>query len=430
MGFLDFLWRLLGGKASRPAAPPPRPPARPRVSKPRRARSRPKLSALRRVVPIDFAQRRRALTELTVAQAPYQFARLGVMGGFLDLSRDGDDERLASFQLPQFHTPAELAAWLQMPVGRLAWLTHRCDEGQRPRQLRGAHYHFRWIPKRGGGHRLIEAPKPRLRQVQDQILRDILNLVPTHPAAHGFVIGRSTKTNAQPHCGQRVVVKFDLANFYASVSLARVVAIFRSQGYSREAAIWLAKLTTSVLPPNMEYPNNDQRHGQPYRARHLPQGAPTSPALANLSAFSLDIRLAGLARTFAATYTRYADDLTFSGPRRFLKSLPVFLPLVRQIVHDEQFRLHPKKRRVMRDNQQQRVTGLVVNEHVNVTRREYDRLKAILTNCLRRGVSTQNHARHESFEAHLRGRIAHLAHVNPGRGEKLLALFRQVDWQS
>jgi hypothetical protein len=350
--------------------------------------------------------------------------------GFCDLSQDADAERLARFGLPMLRTPEDVAQWLGVPVGTLAWLTHRCDEANRPASPRTSHYHYSWVRKVSGGWRLIEAPKRRLRDAQEQILREILDRVPPHSAAHGFVTGRSIISNAEPHAGQRVVVSFDLENFFPTVTFSRVVAVFRSLGYSREAAIWLGRLTTTRTPVALEHPQGEAWQVERHRVRHLPQGAPTSPALANLSAFSLDLRLAGLARTFHAEYTRYADDLTFSGPERFLRALRVFIPLVRKIVRAERLRLNMAKRRVMRDNQQQRVTGAVVNERVNVPRRDFDRLKATLTNCVRRGPSTQNHERRPDFQAHLRGRIAHVEQLNPARGAKLLALFDQIDWHA
>jgi hypothetical protein len=351
-----------------------------------------------------------------------------VIGGWLDLSRDGDSMHLLRSGLPVFHTPQELADWLQIPLGRLAWLVHRFDVDQHPADERKAHYHFRWLKKRSGGKRLIESPKPTLKRVQQRILHEILDQLPPHSSSHGFVTGRSILTNAAPHVGQRVILKFDLENFYPSVGFSRVVAIFRSLGYSREASIWLARLTTSALPGSAVGWNLWSPELENYLTRHLPQGAPTSPALANLSAFSLDLRLAGLARTFGARYTRYADDLTFSGDDRFLRSLAVLIPLVEKIVRSERFRTNKAKRRVVRSHRRQQVTGVVVNHHPNVCRRDYDRLKAVLTNCVRRGPSTQNHARHADFAAHLRGAIAHVSHLNATRGGKLLRLFEQIDW--
>jgi hypothetical protein len=122
---------------------------------------------------------------------------------------------------------------------------------------------------------------------------------------------------------------------------------------------------------------------------HLPQGSPTSPALANLCAFSLDLRLASLARTIGATYSRYADDLTFSGDGTLAAAAPRLLRLVAAIADDEGFALNPRKTRIMRARVQQRVTGMVVNRHPNAPRPDYDTLKATLTSCLRHGPSTQ-----------------------------------------
>lgn len=434
MGIFDFILGLFGW---RPAASPterhlPAPdraaePARKRVViRGRRCTRRVRLAPLRKPRPAKPISN---LADISVPELPYRFARVSVYGGYMDLSRDSDDLRLTQLGLPVFHTPEELANWLEIPVGRLAWLIHRCEFIPAPPNSRAAHYHFRWLKKRQGGYRLIEAPKSLLKKMQEKILREILDRVPVHHACHGFVVGRSIRTNAEPHAGQRVVVKLDLANFYTTVSHSRIVAIFRSLGYCREAAIWLAGLTTSAVPPDLELPENQLALLAAYRGRHLPQGAPTSPALANLSAFSLDLRLSGLARKFQANYTRYADDLTFSGSGRFLGSLSTFLQLVGQIIKSERFQLHPRKRRVLRSNQQQKVTGVVVNQHVNIARLEFDRLKAVLHNCLRLGPSTQNREAREDFPQHLLGRIGHVKHLNPDKGERLLAMYRQIDWK-
>ena len=268
-----------------------------------------------------------------------------------------------------------------------------------------------------------------LKAAQARILTEILDKVPAHPAAHGFVRGRSIVTNARPHVGQSVVIKLDLRNFYPNVTYSRVVAIFRSLGYCREAAIWLARLTTSAIPWNMSAPDADEQTKTLYGRRHLPQGAPTSPALANLSAFGLDVRLAGLLKTFGGKYTRYADDLTLSGPDDFRYALRCVIPLAEQIVRSERFSLNHRKRRVVRRGRRQVVTGVVVNQKTNIRRDEFDRLKAILHNCVKLGPSTQNREAHENFAAHLRGRIAFVKQLNPTRGEQLLRLFERIDWR-
>lgn len=427
MGLLNWLRRWFGGNRAAPARKPGSSDGAPARRVRRRQRPRVVLTPLRadQTRPPAHAGIR---TIERVGSSPYRFARPCVVGGWLDLSGDGDPTHLERSGMPVFCTPQELADWLGLPLGKVAWLVHRFEAAQEPPDEHRAHYHFRWLKKRQGGKRLIESPKRTLKHVQLRILREILDRLPPHPAAHGFVAGRSIRSNAAPHVGQRVILKFDLENFYPGVGFARVVAIFRSLGYSREAAIWLARLTTSALPSSATGWKLWSPELETYLRRHLPQGAPTSPALANLSAFALDLRLAGLARTFGANYTRYADDLTFSGDEKFRRSLAVFIPLVEAIIRSERFRSNKAKRRVIRDSRLQQVTGVVVNRHLNVRRRDYDRLKATLVNCVRRGPSTQNHDRHADFAAHLRGAIAHVTHLNPARGPRLLALFSRIDW--
>lgn len=466
MGLFDFFRRLLFGSPApvdlpvasgvRPAVesrePPSSPtmvapPARPIVSpsapsSPRRVRRK-----RRRVdqPPVLLTRLRYQSTLVPTsekleraAESPYKFSlrnispRTGKNHGFLDYSQDVDERWLQYYGLPTLRTPQDLADFLGISLGRLAWLTQRRFGGRQPPSTREAHYHYQWLSKRSGGHRLIEAPKQLLKAVQTQILRDILDRVPPHSAAHGFVEGRSIVTNARPHIGQRFLLKFDLQDFYPSVTYRRVVAIFRSLGFSREVSIWLGRLTTTAVP--REFPGPDHRPGwhhslRPYRVQHLPQGAPTSPALANLSAYSLDVRLSGLAAKYHLNFTRYADDLTFSGEARVLPALIEFIPLTQQIIKSERFLVHRTKRKVLRNNQRQSVTGVVVNQRPNVSRHEYDRLKATLHNCRKHGPSTQNHAANEHFADHLRGRIAHVMQLNPERGQKLLAMFQAIDWR-
>ncbi|HVJ67870.1 MAG TPA: reverse transcriptase family protein [Caulifigura sp.] len=372
--------------------------------------------------------RRTAPDRERVRNRPYSFAAPTASGEYLDLSTDANLALLEHLGLPRLQTPANIAEWLGIPLGRLAWLSGRFFENHKPQSEKSAHYHFRWLKKKSGGHRLIEAPKRDLKAVQDKILRAILDKGDAHPRAFGFTAGRSAVLNAAEHQAPYVVLKLDLENFYPSVRYSRVVAIFRTMGFSRAAAIWLARLTTSAAPSSMSFPDGNPYGLNPYLSRHLPQGAPTSPALANFSAYGLDVRLAGLARKFGATYTRYADDLTFSGTHRFAGALRDFIPLAESIIRNERFKLNKSKRRILRRTVRQTVTGVVVNQHPNVARDDFDRLKATLFNCVKLGPSTQNRKGHPQFAAHLQGRIAHVSSINAAKGTKLKALYARIDW--
>jgi RNA-directed DNA polymerase len=273
------------------------------------------------------------------------------------------------------------------------------------------------------GARLLEIPKPRLREIQRKILRRILDRVPPHSAAHGFVKGRSPRTFGIPHAGHEVLVSVDLKDFFPSIGIERIVAIFDALGYPRTVAWNLAYLCTTSTPAEQlggfAYPSASL-----LRTRHLPQGAPTSPALANLAARKLDIRLTGLAGSMGLRYTRYADDLAFSGSC----DADVLLWTIRQIVRDEGFGLNPAKTRVRRAHKRQQLAGLVVNEWPAVPRREYDALRAILHNCILTGPAAQNRAGVPDFRAHLYGRIAHIGETNAARRRRLLEMAEQVDW--
>ncbi len=434
MGLFDLLRRLLfGAEPDRPAPAPSASPgttAQEHSAELRDKRTAPSQSRRRRLEPLRYRTKlkRTPVSTEQVAQRPYPFAAPTATGKYLNLSTDADLALLEHLQLPRLETPGDIAEWLGMPLGRLAWLSGRFFENHKPQSTKNAHYHFRWLKKRSGGFRLIESPKPQLKSVQERILREILDRADTHPRAFGFVAGRSAILNAAEHKAPYVLLKFDLENFYPSVRYGRVVAIFRTMGFSRAAAIWLARLTTSTVPSSMDFPGGNPYGLSPYLSRHLPQGAPTSPALANMSAYGLDVRLTGLARSFGATYTRYADDLTFSGTHRFAGALIDFIPLTESIIRDERFTLNASKRRILRRSGRQTVTGVVVNQHLNLQRDDYDRLKATLFNCVRLGPASQNRASHPEFAAHLRGRIAHAASINKTRAARLEALYARIDW--
>lgn len=214
------------------------------------------------------------------------------------------------------------------------------------------------IPKRSGGLREIVAPDPATKALQRRILHRLLARLPVHAACHGFERGRSIVSNAAPHAGREVVIRLDVKDFFRSTSARRVRRFFRVLGWNREAAGILTRLTTLD--------------------GGLPQGAPTSPRLANLVNIQLDARLAGLASTFLATYTRYADDLTFSFENGGHDWERPVIQATRRFLRQTGYELHlGRKLRVRRRHQRQLVTGLVVNERVALPRARRRWLRAV-----------------------------------------------------
>lgn len=334
--------------------------------------------------------------------------------------------------LPPIHTHEDLADFLGLAPDRLSWLAGAAQHYRDPVDgQRGASQHYRahLLSKRSGGVRLIEEPKPELKLAQRRLLDGLLHVVPLHEAAQGFVPGRSVRDHAAAHVGQPVVVRFDLQDFFPSVRASRVHALWRTVGYPDGVARSLTALCCTRTPRHVrqqlrEAGAIDWLGAKRLASFHLPQGAPTSPALANLACFRLDLRLDGLARSWDARYTRYADDLVFSGPAALRSRLSSLMAWVGGIVADEGFVLNRGKTRCLPQHRQQRITGVVVNRHPNLSRDEFDRLKACLHQC----------AREPALDAGqrevLRGRIAWASQLNAARGAKLQGMFDQIGWPS
>ncbi|MEM7231064.1 MAG: reverse transcriptase family protein [Planctomycetota bacterium] len=339
---------------------------------------------------------------------------------------------LAEARVPSILSREALAEWLGVSVEQLLWLA---DPGYRERQPESEplqHYRYTWRTKRHGVRRLIESPKPTLKAMQRRVLKEILDRIPPHTAAHGFCRGRSLQSFVAPHVGRDFVLAIDLEAFFASVGVPRVRAVYRAAGYPDGVACLLAGLSTNVPPKSLW--NIPGRVGSSPKERwiydrpHLPQGAPTSPALANLCAFGLDRRLRGLADWAGAQYTRYADDIVFSGGAEFRRRAERVHVYAASIAGDEGFRLNTRKTRRLTRSMRQVVAGIVVNDRTNVRREDYDRLKATLTNCIRHGPESQNRDDHCDFRNHLLGRVSWIASLNAERGQRLRKLFDQIVW--
>ncbi|WP_246099370.1 reverse transcriptase family protein [Methylibium rhizosphaerae] len=240
-------------------------------------------------------------------------------------------------------------------------------------------------------------------------------------------------THARLHAGQPVVLRFDLRDFFTSIRASRIHALWRTLGYPLPIARALTTLTTTHTPLAVrqrlrEDGSLDWQAARRLASPHLPQGAPSSPALSNLCAFGLDLRLDALARSLGARYSRYADDLVLSGPRLLAQRRDPLQALVAAIALEEGFALNHRKTHCLSQGRRQLVTGIVVNQGLNTPREQFDRLKAVLHQCVLHGPASQNREGHADFRGHLRGQVAWLAQLNPARGAKLSALFERIDW--
>jgi hypothetical protein len=274
-----------------------------------------------------------------------------------------------------------------------------------------------------------------LKAVQRRLVDEVLGAAKPHALSFGFCKGRDVIDFLKPHLNRPVCLRLDLKDFFPSIGTGRVFGLMRCLGYRRSVAHLIALLTTvrtseRILgiehPEVVPFPNQWSRV---YSRRHLPQGAPPSPAIANLCAYGLDVRLSGLARSLGGVhYTRYADDLLFSGDENLARQSRRLKPLIGAIVIEEGFEPNFHKWRLMRSSQRQVATGVVLNNGMNLDRRAFDRLKATLFNCVKSGPASQNRRSHPHFRQHLDGRVQWVERLNAARGAKLRAIFERIDW--
>jgi hypothetical protein len=225
-------------------------------------------------------------------------------------------------------------------------------------------------------------------------------------------------TNAERHQGAKLLLKFDLADFFPTIHYYRVVGLFASLGYVVGDARFAARDEATQVAPTLARLCCYTPEPYAWGNARLPQGAPTSPAISNLVCRRLDARLEGLAQRNQGVYTRYADDLTFSFPAHEL-NLGRFRWWVDQICHQEGFLVNPSKFHVIRASQRQLVTGIVVNDELRVPREERRRFRAILHNCHQHGVASQARGC-PRFGDYLRGFASYVHMVHPEEGAELL----------
>ena len=262
-------------------------------------------------------------------------------------------------------TSQDVASYFGVSHGRMIWMLYKAHESQR--------YTAFEIPKRTGGMRPIHAPIGLVRELQDKLLLDLKQLYRAHPNAHGFIDGRSVASNAAEHTGKRWVLNVDLHDFFPSINFGRVRGLFMKPPFE------LGTAAATVCAQIVTHQNG------------LPQGAPTSPVLSNLIAATLDRRLLRLARQNGLAYSRYADDITFSCNRpQFPASVAVREAIVGgtfkvevgdalvQAVEQSGFSINMRKVRLQGHSFHQSVTGLCVNQRVNVSRKRVRKIRAML----------------------------------------------------
>lgn len=266
-------------------------------------------------------------------------------------------------------------------------------------------YRTFFIPKKDGKKRQIDEPLPGLKNIQRWILDEILNKLPVSKYAKAYTRGRSVKSNAYYHKNRKCIIALDIKEYFASIHFSKVFSFFLSLGYTEHVACVLSNICLL---------NNA-----------LPQGAPTSPALSNLCTKDLDDDLSAFVKGKQIMYTRYADDIAFSG--NFI-DIREFYNNVKRILNKHGFRLNYAKTRVLHKHQRQLVTGVVVNEKMQVSKDVRHMIRQSIYYIKKFGL--QEHARHigkneDKYYKHLLGVVGFALFINP-EDEQLKAAMEHL----
>ncbi len=324
--------------------------------------------------------------------------------------RQCDREKLGAADLPVLATPADVARALDIGIPQLRWLAFHAEVASR------VHYVTFTIPKKSGGTRTLSAPHRKLAAAQQWILGNIVAGLSCAEPAHGFRTGRSILTNARPHSGKAVVINMDLEGFFPSIGFPRIRSVFQRLGYSPAAATILALLCTECPRQQVLY------DGKPCHVatgpRALPQGACTSPGLSNQVARRLDRRLAGLAAKLGLAYTRYADDLSFSGNDELAARVGYLIVRVRHIAAKRALS-STRARRGCNGVTPPRRSPAWSSTTVPASHARKCAACAILHRARTEGLHAQNRDGRSNFCSWLQGKIAYVSMARPALGARL-----------
>ncbi len=332
--------------------------------------------------------------------------------------KTANPEKLSKYGLTNYAEAKDLAKAMGITLGQLRFLSYN------RKVSKVSHYKRFYMPKKSGGQRLISAPMPRLKAAQYWVLTNILYKIPTHDAACGFKPETSILTNAIPHQNQDLVINLDFKDFFPTITFRRVKGVFINLGYSEHIATILAAICTEPDVDEVELDGTTYYTAK--GERHLPQGAPTSPAITNILCYKLDARLAGTAKALGFKYTRYADDLSFSTSGDTTENLKKLLWRIRQTVKEEGFLLHPDKTRIMRKGARQEVTGIVVNNQLGIDRKKLKRFRALLHQVRLSGWDGKKWGASEDIVASVWGYANFVKMVKPLQGERFLAEIKEL----
>ena len=267
------------------------------------------------------------------------------------------------------------------------------------------------IKKKTGGIRTIHAPVGGLKSIQRALNLILQCVFEPHRAATGFIPEKSIVDNAKVHLNQHYVYNIDLKDFFPGIDQARIWKRLQFSPFDlneKNNRLELANRIAALCCTELEVERMDEQ-GEWIKVNRnvLPQGAPTSPTLTNIIAFRLDHKLSGLARRYNLNYTRYADDITFSSSHNVYQETSDFLNELHRIVADQNFHINPKKTRLQKSGYRKEVTGLVVNEKVNVSRRYVKQIRMWLFYWERYGYD-------KAYSIFLRDYKADKGHVKKG----------------
>ena len=236
------------------------------------------------------------------------------------------------------------------------------------------------IKKKSGGFRLITAPRNRSFIMLLQSVNEILKAIYTpSDYAMGFTEKRSVVTNAAVHKGQNYVFNIDLKDFFPSVEQGRVMKRLTLAPFNFSPQIALLISGLCSMRVKREQPIETKQHDLDKQFMYvLPQGAPTSPIITNTICDTLDRRLAGLAKRFGLRYTRYADDITFSSMHYVYSGNGEFMKELVRIINTQGFVINEAKTRLQKLGSRQEVTGIIVSDKLNVTKKYVREIRSLL----------------------------------------------------